>query len=125
MYTFPPMMVANSRKHHCRVRPYTREVLVFSTNLEIQTKHCSLDFTNRRGNEARIKKTSVPEGMSRSVPERMSRSVLEGMSRSVLEGMSRPVPKGMSRSILEGMSRSVLEGMSRSVPEGMSRSVPS
>nr|GFA92441.1 hypothetical protein [Tanacetum cinerariifolium] len=37
MYTFSPMMVANSRKHHCRVRPYTREVLVFSTNLEIQT----------------------------------------------------------------------------------------
>ncbi|GJS26076.1 cysteine-rich receptor-like protein kinase 8 [Tanacetum coccineum] len=57
MYTFSPMMVANSRKHHCRVRPYTREVLVFNTNLEIQTKHYSLDFRNRRGDEARIKKT--------------------------------------------------------------------
>ncbi|GKD15038.1 hypothetical protein Tco_1199445 [Tanacetum coccineum] len=41
MYTFSPMMVANSRKHHCRVRPYTREVLVLSTNLESQTKHYS------------------------------------------------------------------------------------
>ncbi|GJT22057.1 hypothetical protein Tco_0891994 [Tanacetum coccineum] len=49
MYTFSPMMVANSRKHHCRVRPYTREVLVLSTNLEIQTKHYSLVFRNRRG----------------------------------------------------------------------------
>ncbi|GJR05668.1 hypothetical protein Tco_0528652 [Tanacetum coccineum] len=57
MYTFSPMMVANSRKHHCRVRPYTREVLVLSTNLEIQTKHYSLVFRNRRGDEARIKKT--------------------------------------------------------------------
>ncbi|GJS90682.1 hypothetical protein Tco_0773318 [Tanacetum coccineum] len=51
------MMVANSQKHHCRVRPYTREVLVLSTNLEIQTKHCPLVFRNRRGDEARIKKT--------------------------------------------------------------------
>ncbi|GKA39259.1 hypothetical protein Tco_0731810 [Tanacetum coccineum] len=57
MYTFSPMMVANSRKHHCRVRLYTREVLVLSTNLEIQTKHYSLVFRNRRGDEARIKKT--------------------------------------------------------------------
>ncbi|GJV67387.1 hypothetical protein Tco_1482896 [Tanacetum coccineum] len=57
MYTFSPMMVANSRKHHCRVRPYTREVLVFSTNLEIQTKHYSLVFRDRRGDEARIKKS--------------------------------------------------------------------
>ncbi|GJZ56229.1 hypothetical protein Tco_0611422 [Tanacetum coccineum] len=57
MYTFPPMMVVNSRKHHCRVRPYTREVLVLSTNLEIQTKHYFLVFRNRRGDEARIKKT--------------------------------------------------------------------
>ncbi|GKB25697.1 hypothetical protein Tco_0865098 [Tanacetum coccineum] len=57
MYTFSPMMVANSRKHHCRVRPYTREVLVLSTNLESQTKHYPLVFRNRRGDEARIKKT--------------------------------------------------------------------
>ncbi|GJW49279.1 hypothetical protein Tco_0090630 [Tanacetum coccineum] len=57
MYTFSPMMVANSRKHHCRVRTYTREVLVLSTNLEIQTKHYPLVFRNRRGDEARIKKT--------------------------------------------------------------------
>ncbi|GJX20353.1 putative reverse transcriptase domain-containing protein [Tanacetum coccineum] len=57
MYTFSPMMVANSRKHHCRVRPYTREVLVVSTNLESQTKHYPLVFRNRRGDEARIKKT--------------------------------------------------------------------
>ncbi|GJZ25650.1 hypothetical protein Tco_0569903 [Tanacetum coccineum] len=57
MYTFSPMMVANSRKHHCRVRPYTREVLVFSTNLEIQTKHYSLVFKIRKGDEARTKKT--------------------------------------------------------------------
>ncbi|GJY93830.1 zinc finger, CCHC-type containing protein [Tanacetum coccineum] len=57
MYTFSPMMVANSRKHHCCVRTYTREVLVLSTNLEIQTKHCPLVFRNRRGDEARIKKT--------------------------------------------------------------------
>ncbi|GJY72106.1 hypothetical protein Tco_0475809 [Tanacetum coccineum] len=39
MYTFPPVMVSNSRKHHCCVRTYTRKVLVLSTNLEIQTKH--------------------------------------------------------------------------------------
>ncbi|GKE13516.1 hypothetical protein Tco_1417067 [Tanacetum coccineum] len=71
MYTFPPMMVANSRKHHCRVRPYTREVLVFSTNLEIQTKHCSLDFTNRRGNEARIKKTWYIQGLDMDVVEEL------------------------------------------------------
>ncbi|GKB85162.1 hypothetical protein Tco_0957434 [Tanacetum coccineum] len=57
MYTFSPMMVANSRKHHCRVRPYTQEVLVLSTNLESQTKHYPLVFRNRRGDEARIKKT--------------------------------------------------------------------
>ncbi|GJZ38369.1 hypothetical protein Tco_0584932 [Tanacetum coccineum] len=57
MYTFSPMMVANSQKHHCRVRTYTREVLVLSTNLKIQTKHCPLVFKNRRGDEARIKKT--------------------------------------------------------------------
>ncbi|GKA13625.1 integrase, catalytic region, zinc finger, CCHC-type containing protein [Tanacetum coccineum] len=62
MYTFSPMMVANSRKHHCRVRPYTREVLVLSTNLEIQTKHYSLVFRNRRGDEARIKKTWYNQG---------------------------------------------------------------
>ncbi|GJX04816.1 plant UBX domain-containing protein 2 [Tanacetum coccineum] len=57
MYTFSPMMVVNSRKHHCRVRPYTREVLVLSTNLGIPAKHCLLVFRNRRGDEARIKKT--------------------------------------------------------------------
>ncbi|GKA77190.1 hypothetical protein Tco_0783651 [Tanacetum coccineum] len=62
MYTFPPMMVANSRKHHCCVRTYTREVLVLSTNLEIQTKHCPLVFRNRRGDEARIKKTWYNQG---------------------------------------------------------------
>ncbi|GJX79337.1 hypothetical protein Tco_0327486 [Tanacetum coccineum] len=57
MYTFSPMMVANSRKHHCRVRSYTREVLVISTNLDIQKNHYPLDFRNRRGDEARIKNT--------------------------------------------------------------------
>ncbi|GJZ12745.1 hypothetical protein Tco_0547975 [Tanacetum coccineum] len=57
MYKFSPMMVANSWKHHYRVRIYTREVLVLSTNLEIQTKHYPLVFRNRRGDEARIKKT--------------------------------------------------------------------
>ncbi|GJS88421.1 hypothetical protein Tco_0771057 [Tanacetum coccineum] len=57
MYTFSPMMVANSRKHHCRVRPYTREVLVISTNLDKQKNHYPLDFRNRRGDEARIKNT--------------------------------------------------------------------
>nr|GEY32629.1 hypothetical protein [Tanacetum cinerariifolium] len=41
------MMVVYSRKHHCRVRPYTREVLVFSTNVEIQTNHYPLNFRNR------------------------------------------------------------------------------
>nr|GEV79664.1 RNA-directed DNA polymerase, eukaryota, reverse transcriptase zinc-binding domain protein [Tanacetum cinerariifolium] len=51
------MMVANSRKHHCRVSTYTREVLVLSTNLVIQMNHYSLVFRNRRGDEARIKKT--------------------------------------------------------------------
>ncbi|GJW60703.1 ribonuclease H-like domain-containing protein [Tanacetum coccineum] len=64
MYTFSPMMVANSRKHHCRVRPYTQEVLVISTNLDTQKNHNPLDFTNRRGDEARIKNTwanNVPE----------------------------------------------------------------
>ncbi|GJR59731.1 retrovirus-related pol polyprotein from transposon TNT 1-94 [Tanacetum coccineum] len=62
MYTFSPMMVANSWKHHCLVRTYTREVLVFSTNLEIQTKHCPLVFRNRREDEARIKKTWYNQG---------------------------------------------------------------
>ncbi|GJW98618.1 hypothetical protein Tco_0180426 [Tanacetum coccineum] len=57
MYTFSPMMVANSQKHHCRVRPYTQEVLVISTNLDIQKNHYPLDFRNRRGDEARIKNT--------------------------------------------------------------------
>ncbi|GJS59780.1 hypothetical protein Tco_0654564 [Tanacetum coccineum] len=61
MYTFSPMMVANSRKHHCRVRPYTREVLVISTNLDIQKNHYPLDFTNRRGVEARIKNTCTSD----------------------------------------------------------------
>ncbi|GJV86999.1 hypothetical protein Tco_1530937 [Tanacetum coccineum] len=51
------MMVVNSRKHHCYVRTYTREVLVLSKNIEIQTKHYPLAFRNRRGDEARIKKT--------------------------------------------------------------------
>ncbi|GJS84573.1 hypothetical protein Tco_0751114 [Tanacetum coccineum] len=50
-------MVVNSQKHHCRVRPYTREVLVISTNLDIQKNHYRLDFRNRRGDEARIKNT--------------------------------------------------------------------
>ncbi|GKC29472.1 hypothetical protein Tco_1036766 [Tanacetum coccineum] len=59
MYTFSPMMVVNSRKHHCRVRTYTRAVLVLSTNLEIQTKHYPLVFRNRRGDEARIKETCL------------------------------------------------------------------
>ncbi|GJX46366.1 hypothetical protein Tco_0271556 [Tanacetum coccineum] len=62
MYTFSPMMVSNSRKHHCRVRPYTREVLVISTNLDIQKNHYPLDFTNRRGVEARIKNTWYNQG---------------------------------------------------------------
>ncbi|GJU70326.1 hypothetical protein Tco_1256585 [Tanacetum coccineum] len=73
MYTFSPMMVANSRKHHCRVRPYTREVLVLSTNLEIQTKHYPLVFRNRRGDEADsrttlgiIKRSRVPLIIGRS-----------------------------------------------------------
>ncbi|GJZ49139.1 retrovirus-related pol polyprotein from transposon TNT 1-94 [Tanacetum coccineum] len=51
------MMVANSRKHHRRVRSYTREVLVISTNLDIQKNHYHLDFKNRRGDELRIKNT--------------------------------------------------------------------
>ncbi|GKD58223.1 hypothetical protein Tco_1295732 [Tanacetum coccineum] len=63
MYTFSPMMVANSRKHHCRVRSYTREVLVISTNLDIQKNHYPLDFRNRRGNEARIKNTWYNQGL--------------------------------------------------------------
>ncbi|GJW38182.1 hypothetical protein Tco_0064027 [Tanacetum coccineum] len=63
MYTFSPMMVANSRKHHCRVRPYTREVLVISTNLDIQKNHYPLDFRNRRGDEARIKNTWYNQGL--------------------------------------------------------------
>ncbi|GJT85001.1 hypothetical protein Tco_1066718 [Tanacetum coccineum] len=65
MYTFSPMMVANSRNHHCRVRPYTREVLVISTNLDIQKNHYPLDFTNRRGTEARIKNTWYNQGYCR------------------------------------------------------------
>ncbi|GJV82337.1 hypothetical protein Tco_1522235 [Tanacetum coccineum] len=63
MYTFSPMMVANSRKHHCRVRPYTREVLVISTNLDKQKNHYPLDFRNRRGDEARIKNTWYNQGL--------------------------------------------------------------
>ncbi|GJS28844.1 retrovirus-related pol polyprotein from transposon TNT 1-94 [Tanacetum coccineum] len=57
MYTFSSMMVVNTQKHHCRVRLYTREVLVISTNLDIQNNHYPLDFTNRKGVEARIKNT--------------------------------------------------------------------
>ncbi|GJR87958.1 hypothetical protein Tco_0211969 [Tanacetum coccineum] len=64
MYTFSPMMVANSRKHHCRVRSYTREVLVISTNLDIQKNHYPLDFRNRRGDEARIKNTWYNQGLA-------------------------------------------------------------
>ncbi|GJV03041.1 hypothetical protein Tco_1336610 [Tanacetum coccineum] len=63
MYTFSPLMVANSRKHHCRVRPYTREVLVISINLDIQKNHYLLDFTNRKGVEARIKNTWYNQGL--------------------------------------------------------------
>ncbi|GJU42766.1 hypothetical protein Tco_1195723 [Tanacetum coccineum] len=63
MYTFSPMMVANSQKHHCRVRLYTREVLVISTNLDIQKNHYPLDFTNRKGVEARIKNTWYNQGL--------------------------------------------------------------
>ncbi|GJW95672.1 hypothetical protein Tco_0175344 [Tanacetum coccineum] len=63
MYIFPPMMVPNSQKHHCRVRPYTREVLVISTNLNLQKNHYCLDFTNRRGVEARIKNTWYNQGL--------------------------------------------------------------
>ncbi|GJY37488.1 hypothetical protein Tco_0422866 [Tanacetum coccineum] len=66
MYTFSPMMVANSRKHHCRVRPYTREVLVISTNLDKQKNHYPLDFRNRRGDEARIKNTWYNQGFEES-----------------------------------------------------------
>ncbi|GJV66541.1 reverse transcriptase domain-containing protein [Tanacetum coccineum] len=56
-------MVANSRKHHCRVRSYTREVLVISTNLDKQKNHYPLDFRNRRGDEARIKNTWYNQGL--------------------------------------------------------------
>nr|GEW96424.1 hypothetical protein [Tanacetum cinerariifolium] len=56
------MMGGNSRKHHCRVRPYTREVLVISTNLDIQKNHYPLDFTNRRGIKARIKNAWYNQG---------------------------------------------------------------
>ncbi|GJS15689.1 RNA-directed DNA polymerase, eukaryota [Tanacetum coccineum] len=66
MYTFSPMMVANSRKHHCRVRSYTREVLVISTNLDIQKNHYPLDFRNRRGDEARIKNTWYNQGTDKA-----------------------------------------------------------
>ncbi|GJX59760.1 reverse transcriptase domain-containing protein [Tanacetum coccineum] len=65
---FPPDG-ANSQKHHCRVRPYTREVLVISTNLDIQKNHYPLDFTNRRGDEARIKNT-WEEGKSKCMRTR-------------------------------------------------------
>nr|GEU95680.1 hypothetical protein [Tanacetum cinerariifolium] len=51
-------------KRHCHVRPYTQEVLVFSTNLEIQTKHYSLVFRNRKGDEARIKKTCLDDAIA-------------------------------------------------------------
>ncbi|GKB01161.1 retrovirus-related pol polyprotein from transposon TNT 1-94 [Tanacetum coccineum] len=58
-----PMMVANSQKHHRRVRPSTREFLVIRTNLDIQKNHYPLDFTNRRGDEARIKNTWYNQGL--------------------------------------------------------------
>ncbi|GJR31320.1 hypothetical protein Tco_1107552 [Tanacetum coccineum] len=83
MYTFSPMMVANSRKHHCRVRPYTREVFVLSTNLEIQTKHCPLVFRNRRGDEARIKKTWLT-GLTSLLAE-PGASPLDAPSKTVLD----------------------------------------
>ncbi|GJT27916.1 hypothetical protein Tco_0908191 [Tanacetum coccineum] len=54
------MMVAiNSSEASSSCSPYTRDILVLSTYLEIQTKHYPLVFRNRRGNEARIKKTWV------------------------------------------------------------------
>ncbi|GJT00830.1 hypothetical protein Tco_0821999 [Tanacetum coccineum] len=65
MYTFSPMMVANSRKHHSRVRPYTRDVLAINTNLDIQKNHYPLDFRNRKGDEARIKNTWYNQGYCR------------------------------------------------------------
>ncbi|GKC17399.1 hypothetical protein Tco_1014181, partial [Tanacetum coccineum] len=46
-------------QHHCRVRLYTLEVLVISTNLDIQKNHYPLDFTNRKGVETRIKNTCL------------------------------------------------------------------
>ncbi|GJZ73769.1 hypothetical protein Tco_0637915 [Tanacetum coccineum] len=67
MYIFSPMMVANSRKHHCRIRLYTREVLVISTNLNIQKNHYPLEITNRKGVEARIKNTWLTDGPTDSV----------------------------------------------------------
>ncbi|GJY38830.1 retrovirus-related pol polyprotein from transposon TNT 1-94 [Tanacetum coccineum] len=51
-----PMMVANSLASIV-CTSYTREVLVISTNLDIQKNHYRLDFTNRRGTKARIKNT--------------------------------------------------------------------
>nr|GEY61751.1 hypothetical protein [Tanacetum cinerariifolium] len=70
------MMVANSRKHHCRVRLYTREVLALSTNLEIQMNHYPLDFKPVVGDEVRIKKTWYNKGLvNESSPPSLIRSL--------------------------------------------------
>ncbi|GJV72739.1 hypothetical protein Tco_1492734 [Tanacetum coccineum] len=42
---------------------YLLELLVISTNLDIQKNHYPLDFTNRRGDEARIKNTWYNQGL--------------------------------------------------------------
>ncbi|GJU59025.1 hypothetical protein Tco_1236791 [Tanacetum coccineum] len=76
MYTFSPMMVVNSRKHHCRVRSYTREVLVISTNLDIQKNHYPLDFRDRRGDEARIKNTWYNQGLVNECHQRTLKILL-------------------------------------------------
>ncbi|GJR36980.1 putative ribonuclease H-like domain-containing protein [Tanacetum coccineum] len=91
MYTFSPMMVANFRKHHCCIRLYTREVLALSTNLEIQTKHCPLVFRNRRGDEARIKKTLYNQGAStEDVNQKFLRSLPSSWSQVSLVMRTKP-----------------------------------
>ncbi|GJX64212.1 ribonuclease H-like domain-containing protein [Tanacetum coccineum] len=81
------MMAANSGKHHCRVCPYTREVLVLSTNLGIPTKHCPLAFRNRRGDEARIKKTFSGNDESKKMHKYILKRQFEGFSVSNSEGL--------------------------------------
>ncbi|GKA33601.1 reverse transcriptase domain-containing protein [Tanacetum coccineum] len=101
MYTFSPMMVANSRKHHCRVRSYTREVLVISTNLDIQKNHYPLDFRNRRGDEARIKNTWYNQGYCRDHMKIASKKRTTRASPATTTTTTTPITNALLKALID------------------------